>query len=203
MLTLENVSLRYGSFQALDGVSLNAKEGELVVLLGANGAGKSSIFLTTSGIHRAAGGSIRFHNQELVGMRAAQIVQSGVVQCPEGRKLFPGMSVLKNLMLGAYVHRRDSAGNKLTDRISYTLDLASLSNQAASIIATNTHSASRPDTAPVASGRARVRAHSTRCSSAGSCVRTLASRAASSSSTMSDRNTTSCAATPSCATMLR
>ena len=54
MLTLENVSLRYGSFQALDGVSLNAKEGELVVLLGANGAGKSSIFLTTSGIHRAA-----------------------------------------------------------------------------------------------------------------------------------------------------
>ncbi|CAN7496045.1 ABC transporter ATP-binding protein [Rhizobacter sp. LjRoot28] len=112
MLTLENVSLRYGSFQALDGVSLNAKEGELVVLLGANGAGKSSIFLTTSGIHRAAGGSIRFHNQELVGMRAAQIVQSGVVQCPEGRKLFPGMSVLKNLMLGAYVHRRDSAGNK-------------------------------------------------------------------------------------------
>ena len=112
MLTRENVSLRYGSFQALDGVSLNAKEGELVVLLGANGAGKSSIFLTTSGIHRAAGGSIRFHNQELVGMRAAQIVQQGVVQCPEGRKLFPGMSVLKNLMLGAYVHRGDSAGNK-------------------------------------------------------------------------------------------
>jgi branched-chain amino acid transport system ATP-binding protein len=71
MLTLENVSLKYGSFQALDGVSLNAKEGELVVLLGANGAGKSSIFLTTSGIHRAAGGSIRFHNKELVGMRAA------------------------------------------------------------------------------------------------------------------------------------
>ena len=112
MLTLENVSLKYGSFQALDGVTLNAKEGELVVLLGANGAGKSSIFLTTSGIHRAAGGSIRFHNQELVGMRAAQIVQSGIVQCPEGRKLFPQMSVLKNLMLGAYVHRRDSAGNK-------------------------------------------------------------------------------------------
>lgn len=112
MLTLENVSLKYGSFQALDGVSLNAKEGELVVLLGANGAGKSSIFLTTSGIHRAAGGSIRFHNQELVGMRAAQIVEAGVVQCPEGRKLFPQMSVLKNLMLGAYVHRRDTAGNK-------------------------------------------------------------------------------------------
>ncbi len=112
MLTLDNVSLHYGSFQALSGVSLHAKEGELVVLLGANGAGKSSIFLTTSGIHRAAGGSIKFRQQELVGKRAAQIVESGVVQCPEGRKLFPGMSVLKNLMLGAYVHRRDSAGNK-------------------------------------------------------------------------------------------
>ncbi len=112
MLTLENVTLNYGNFQALNGISLHAKEGELVVLLGANGAGKSSIFLTTSGIHRAAGGSIKFRTQELVGMRAAQIVQTGVVQCPEGRKLFPGMSVLKNLMLGAYVHRGDSAGNK-------------------------------------------------------------------------------------------
>jgi branched-chain amino acid transport system ATP-binding protein len=112
MLTLDNVSLKYGSFQALNGVSLHAKEGELVVLLGANGAGKSSIFLTTSGIHRAAGGSIKFHNRELVGMRAAQIVQAGVVQCPEGRKLFPQMTVLKNLLLGAYVHRNDRAGNK-------------------------------------------------------------------------------------------
>ncbi len=112
MLSLENVSLHYGSFRALDGVSLNAKEGELVVLLGANGAGKSSIFLTTSGLHKAAGGSIRFKNQELVGMKPSQIVGTGVVQCPEGRKLFPGMSVLKNLMLGAYVHRGDKAGNR-------------------------------------------------------------------------------------------
>jgi branched-chain amino acid transport system ATP-binding protein len=112
MLTLENVTLHYGSFQALNGVNLHAKEGELVVLLGANGAGKSSIFLTTSGIHKASGGSIKFGQQQLIGMRAAQIVQTGVVQCPEGRKLFPQMSVLKNLMLGAYVHRGDSAGNK-------------------------------------------------------------------------------------------
>jgi branched-chain amino acid transport system ATP-binding protein len=112
MLTLENVTLHYGSFQALNGINLHAKEGELVVLLGANGAGKSSIFLTTSGIHKASGGSIKFGAQQLIGMRAAQIVQSGVVQCPEGRKLFPQMSVLKNLMLGAYVHRSDSVGNK-------------------------------------------------------------------------------------------
>jgi branched-chain amino acid transport system ATP-binding protein len=112
MLTLENVSLSYGSFRALNGVTLHAKEGELVVLLGANGAGKSSIFLTTSGLHRAAGGSIKFRSRELVGMKPSQIVEAGVVQCPEGRKLFPQMSVLKNLMLGAYVHRGDKAGNR-------------------------------------------------------------------------------------------
>ncbi len=112
MLTLEEVSLDYGSFRALDGVSLQAREGELVVLLGANGAGKSSIFLTTSGLQRAAAGRIRFQDRDLLGMKPSQIVRQGVVQCPEGRKLFPGMSVLKNLMLGAYVHRRDTAGNR-------------------------------------------------------------------------------------------
>jgi branched-chain amino acid transport system ATP-binding protein len=112
MLRLDNVSLSYGSFRALDGVTLDAKEGELVVLLGANGAGKSSIFLTASGLHRAGGGSIKFRDKELVGMKPSQIVESGVVQCPEGRKLFPQMSVLKNLMLGAYVHRGDKPGNQ-------------------------------------------------------------------------------------------
>jgi len=112
MLTFENVSQHYGSFRALNGVSLQAKEGELVVLLGANGAGKSTIFLTASGLNKATGGSIRFRNQELVGMRPSQVVQLGVVQCPEGRKLFPQMSVLQNLMLGAYVHRNDKAGNQ-------------------------------------------------------------------------------------------
>ena len=111
-LRLDNVSLSYGGFRALDGVSLDVRDGELVVLLGANGAGKSSIFLTISGLHRAAGGSIRFGERELVGMKPSQIVACGVVQCPEGRKLFPGMSVLKNLTLGAYVHRGDKAGNE-------------------------------------------------------------------------------------------
>ncbi len=112
MLALDNVSLNYGSFRALDGVTLHAREGELVVLLGANGAGKSSIFLTASGLHKAAGGSIKFQGKELVGMKPSQIVSSGVVQCPEGRKLFAQMSVLKNLTLGAYVHRSDRAGNQ-------------------------------------------------------------------------------------------
>ncbi|CAB3789400.1 High-affinity branched-chain amino acid transport ATP-binding protein LivF [Paraburkholderia ultramafica] len=112
MLKFDNVALDYGSFRALDGINLHADDGELVVLLGANGAGKSSIFLATSGLRRAASGSLRFGNRELLGMTPAQIVRSGVIQCPEGRKLFPGMSVLKNLTLGAYVHRGDKAGNQ-------------------------------------------------------------------------------------------
>jgi branched-chain amino acid transport system ATP-binding protein len=110
MLQLENVSVNYGSFRALNNVSIHAKEGELVVLLGANGAGKSSIFLTVSGLNKAGTGSIRFRNRELVGMKPSQIVHDGIVHCPEGRKLFPGMSVLKNLQLGAYVHRSDRKG---------------------------------------------------------------------------------------------
>lgn len=114
MLKFENVSLKYGSFLALDQVSLHAGQGELVVLLGANGAGKSSLFLTASGIHKAAGGSITWNGQELVGRKPSAIVQSGVVQCPEGRKLFPQMSVRKNLELGAYVHRRDPGPSRQT-----------------------------------------------------------------------------------------
>ncbi|TXI79697.1 MULTISPECIES: ABC transporter ATP-binding protein [unclassified Cupriavidus] len=110
MLQLERVSLSYGSFRALDEISLHAAAGELVVLLGANGAGKSSIFLAMSGIHRTSGGSMRFDGRELAGMKPSQIVQAGLVHCPEGRKLFPAMSVQKNLTLGAYVHRRDGAG---------------------------------------------------------------------------------------------
>ena len=114
MLQLENLTLNYGSFRALDGVGLQVREGELVVLLGANGAGKSSIFLAIRGLQRAGGRRIRYQGRELVGMKPSQIVEHGVVQCPEGRKLFPGMSVLKNLMLGAYVHRADKAGNQRT-----------------------------------------------------------------------------------------
>ena len=72
MLAFDNLSLRYGSFLALDGVTLHAREGELVVLLGANGAGKSSLFLTASGIHKAAGGSIRYGDKNLVGMKPSQ-----------------------------------------------------------------------------------------------------------------------------------
>lgn len=114
MLKLDKVNLSYGSFRALHDVTLHADEGELVVLLGSNGAGKSSIFLTMSGLNKASSGSIRFGSQNLVGRKPSQIVADGLVHCPEGRKLFPGMSVLKNLTLGAYVHRGDSKGTQHT-----------------------------------------------------------------------------------------
>ncbi|MGJ7545046.1 ABC transporter ATP-binding protein [Variovorax sp. LT1R16] len=110
MLRFENVDLHYGSFRALQGLTLHAEAGELVVLLGANGAGKTSIFMAASGIHKPSAGSIRLADREIAGMRTAQIVQAGLVQCPEGRKLFPMMTVRKNLELGAYVHRGDKAG---------------------------------------------------------------------------------------------
>lgn len=114
MLKLDKVNLSYGSFRALHDVSLHADEGELVVLLGSNGAGKSSIFLTMSGLNRASSGTIRFGSQNLIGRKPSQIVADGLIHCPEGRKLFPGMSVLKNLTLGAYVHRGDSKGTQRT-----------------------------------------------------------------------------------------
>ena len=112
MLRFDNVDLHYGSFKALNGVTMHAAAGELVVLLGANGAGKTSIFMAASGIQKPSAGSIRFADDELVGKRPAHIVASGLVHCPEGRKLFPMMSVKKNLTLGAYVRRGDKAGIK-------------------------------------------------------------------------------------------
>lgn len=107
MLRFENVSLKYGSFRALDGITMHVDRGELVVMLGANGAGKSSLFLATSGLRKLTGGSITVEGAELSGRKPSGIVQLGVVHCPEGRKLFPEMSVEKNLRLGGYVHRAD------------------------------------------------------------------------------------------------
>lgn len=118
MLRLEGAQLNYGSFRALDGISIHAEPGELVVMLGANGAGKSSLFLAISGLRKLSRGNIWFKDQNIVGRKPSQIVQAGVVHCPEGRKLFPEMSVRKNLLLGAYVHRQDKAQTqKILDQV--------------------------------------------------------------------------------------
>lgn len=91
---------------------LSAKKGELIVLLGANGAGKSSLFLAISGIHRVKAGEIHYQGENINQMPPSQIVEKGLVHCPEGRKLFAGMSVYKNLLLGGYTHKQDMQGIK-------------------------------------------------------------------------------------------
>ncbi|MBY0612365.1 MAG: ABC transporter ATP-binding protein, partial [Beijerinckiaceae bacterium] len=109
MLRLTDVSVNYGAFRALHDVTLHVGTGELVVLLGANGAGKSTIFKTISGLLTPRSGAIRMADEEIAGRKPASIVAAGLVHCPEGRSLFPRMSILKNLMLGAYVHRGRAA----------------------------------------------------------------------------------------------
>lgn len=106
MLNLLDVSVYYGAFKALHEIRMEVAEGELVVLLGANGAGKSTIFRTISGLSKPSSGSIQFFDREIGGLSPDRVVQAGVVQCAEGRKLFPQMTVYENLLLGGYVHRK-------------------------------------------------------------------------------------------------
>jgi len=112
MLQLDRVDVCYGSFKALTELSMTVGVGELVVLLGANGAGKTTLFNTISGLLKPTAGSITLEGKRIDGLKPSALVAAGVVHCPEGRKLFPQMSVAQNLALGAYLHRRDSAGNK-------------------------------------------------------------------------------------------
>jgi branched-chain amino acid transport system ATP-binding protein len=112
MLRVEGLCLGYGGFRALDEINMHVDSGEIVVILGANGSGKTSLFMAVSGLRRLTRGSIRLGDAELAGRSPAQIGKAGIVQCPEGRKLFPGMSVERNLLLGAYLRRRDTQGTQ-------------------------------------------------------------------------------------------
>ena len=105
MLTLEAVDARYGRITALDGVSLTVGAAELVCLIGANGAGKTTTLKTISGLVRAAAGRILFDGQEIQALAPADIIMRGIAHCPEGRHVFPHMTVRENLEMGAYVRR--------------------------------------------------------------------------------------------------
>lgn len=107
LLEVDNLHTRYGTFEALKGLSLAVNAGEVVTVLGANGAGKSTLLRTVSGLLRPSSGAVRFGGQRLDRLPPDHIVRLGVSHCPEGRRLFPGMSVYKNLMLGAHVRRED------------------------------------------------------------------------------------------------
>lgn len=109
LLRLENVQTHYGNIRALKGVSLEVDEGEIVCLIGANGAGKSTTLMTISGVLVPIEGDVSYRGESIVGMRPDSIVRMGVCQVPEGRMIFPLLSVMENLDLGGYL-RRDKVG---------------------------------------------------------------------------------------------
>ena len=109
MLELEDLRVGYGNIEALHGISLSVGEGEIVTLIGANGAGKTTTLMTISGCVRARSGAIRFRGRDISGLPPHEIVALGLVQSPEGRKIFPRLSVAENLEMGAFT-RRDPDG---------------------------------------------------------------------------------------------
>ena len=109
MLKVENINVYYGAIHALKGISVEVKQGEIVTLIGANGAGKSTILRTISGLLRAKTGDIVFEGNAIGGMAAEEIVRKGISQVPEGRRIFANMTVAENLELGAYI-RSDKTG---------------------------------------------------------------------------------------------
>lgn len=108
MLEITDLATAYGKIEALKGVSLSAKAGEVTCLLGPNGAGKSTLMLTLAGILKPQRGSVKFEGEELVGKSPADIVARGLALVPENRLVFPALTVRENLMAGAY-KRRDTA----------------------------------------------------------------------------------------------
>ena len=109
MLKIEDINVYYGAIHALKGISLEVPEGEIVTLIGANGAGKSTTLRTISGLLKPKTGQITFEGQNIAGAAAQDIVKKGICHVPEGRRIFANMSVLENLELGAYI-RSDSKG---------------------------------------------------------------------------------------------
>jgi branched-chain amino acid transport system ATP-binding protein len=105
MLKLEDVQTCYGPIEALKGISLEVKEGEIVALIGANGAGKSTTLMTISGALAPRRGRIEFLDQNIAGLPTHEIVGRGISQVPEGRRIFPRLTVLENLEMGAFLRR--------------------------------------------------------------------------------------------------
>ena len=102
MLEIKDLEVYYGMIQAIKGISFEVNEGEVIALIGANGAGKTTILHTISGLIAPKKGSITFEGQEITKIPAHKIVENGLAQVPEGRRVFPSLSVLQNLKLGAY-----------------------------------------------------------------------------------------------------
>lgn len=112
LLTIESLQAHYGKIAALKGISLQVNQGEIVALLGSNGAGKSTTLKAISGIVRPTSGEIALAGKSLVGCAPHQIVEAGVIHVPEGRRIFAGLTVRENLELGGFTKRREKAAVK-------------------------------------------------------------------------------------------
>jgi branched-chain amino acid transport system ATP-binding protein len=117
LLEIRDLTLLYGRIQALHGITLDVGEGEVVALIGANGAGKSTTMRAISGLRPVASGTIRFAGEDITRLRADLRVARGICQAPEGRGIFPGMSVRENLEMGAYIRRDSAAIRQDFDRV--------------------------------------------------------------------------------------
>lgn len=120
MFEVKNLTVNYGAAKILKGISLNVAEGEIVTLIGSNGAGKTTTLRTASGLVKPAGGEIRFRGTRIDTKPPEEIVRAGVVQSPEGRGLFPNMSVFENLLLGAYLQKDKK---KVNESVSQVYDI--------------------------------------------------------------------------------
>ena len=103
MLDIQNLHAGYGQMKVLQGIDLNIQQGEIVALLGSNGAGKSTLNNNISGIYEPTAGAILFEGENITGLRSEQVVQKGIIHVPEGRRIFPNISVRENLELGSYL----------------------------------------------------------------------------------------------------
>ena len=120
LLELKGVDAFYGRIQALRNMSIDVDKGEVVALIGSNGAGKTTTLRTISGLMHPQAGTIRFDGREITGAGPSKIVELGISQSPEGRRLFPRMSVIDNLFMGAYT-RNDRPGISSDMERIYTL----------------------------------------------------------------------------------
>ena len=105
MLKIRDLSVHYGKIKAVRQIDMDIAKGEIVSLIGANGAGKSTTLRALSGLVKAAGGSVEFEGKDITGWSAKAIVEAGISHCPEGRQIFPRMTVMENLELGAYTRK--------------------------------------------------------------------------------------------------
>ena len=111
ILSIHDLSVNYGGIEAVKGISFDVHEGEIVTLIGANGAGKSSTLRTIAGLVKPSGGTINFRGDNITGCDATTIVKKGITLVPEGRHIFPDLTVLENLKVGAYLRSDDISGD--------------------------------------------------------------------------------------------